>query len=177
MWLVWTDEMLHSRNLCVNPVVTPRRKMIWYHSGVFFTHDYSTCADTHTNVARAELKTEAASESVLRSGLFREQTVWLLEEPGRGNDRLTQRRRDGQQPYCRKTVSREQLGLNSHRPQDQTQGNLLFVLFCEHRWPRFAPKREGGDTDGQGLVSQRSSHDPAQTVCVWPWGHCEYIHI
>lgn len=40
-----------------------------------------------------ELKTEAASESVLRSSLFKEQTARLLQKPSRGNDRLTHRRR------------------------------------------------------------------------------------
>lgn len=37
------------------------------------------------------LETEAALESALRSGLFKEQTVWLLQRPGRGNERPTHR--------------------------------------------------------------------------------------
>lgn len=37
------------------------------------------------------LETEAALESALRSSLFKEQTVWLLQRPGRGNERPTHR--------------------------------------------------------------------------------------
>ena len=51
----------------------------------------------HYNVygeACAELKTEAAPESALRSSLFKEQTAWLLQGPSRGNDRLTHGRRE-----------------------------------------------------------------------------------
>lgn len=49
-----------------------------------------------------ELKTEAASESVLRSSLFKEQTARLLQKPSRGNDRLTQKKKEGHTHTVRK---------------------------------------------------------------------------
>lgn len=52
------------------------------------------------------VKTEAARESALRSSLFKEQTVWLRQGPGRGNDRLTYGRDEARTQYKKR---REQL--------------------------------------------------------------------
>lgn len=94
-----------------------------------------TPTQPHTNVngeVCAELKTEAALESALRSSLFKEQTAWLLQEPGRGNDRLTHWRREKDTHYKRRRGEQLVWAELSSLTQPDTRRNLLFVSLCEH---------------------------------------------
>lgn len=78
------------------------------------------------------VETEAALESALRSSLFKEQTVWLRQGPGKGNDRLTYGRDEARTQY--KKRRREQLVWSE--PSSPTQPDMFWFspVYVQHVW-------------------------------------------
>lgn len=100
-------------------LLSPLPQWVWLQAEQI-THPHRNRHTIMYTERHVQLKTEAAPESALRSSLFKEQTAWLLQGPGRGNDRLTHGRRE-KGKHCKNARS-GWFELNAHHPHSQTRG-------------------------------------------------------